>query len=410
MRVIDLEEREIRFFPREVLFDGTGRSLLLPETRKLAAIDLREVLDGVELRALGLIGYLPLTAEVALNIQPKFPMKSLWSMLSIADEDYRRVLPVLRTYESVGANPPHQILARGFCHFLRQILSLGVARGYYQEPHNGHYKPKVNFGRTIARFASRGDDVNVSSDIFTFSADLHVNGLIKSACLAFLYRMPRIAQWHDDRVVLLTALNALQRISEKKMLPGDQAYASAAPAWTRAAYDGALTVYSVLLGFTKVGFGYDAHGSSMPSFLFCLDDIFESFVRNSFREGVRAFGISVLDGNISKHQMPLFVDSKVFPIKPDLVFRQGKMIKALGEVKYKPKISEADRYQLISHVLATKAPIGFWISPAGGRTAGIEYVGAIATGQKLYHYRLDIGDDLDAAVQGMLKEVTELFA
>lgn len=151
-RVIDLHEREARIFPRDELFNSRGESLLLPETRELSAVDLREVVGGVELRALGLIGYLPLTTGIILNLQPKFPVKNLWEMLAVADETYERLLPVLRSYETANVSAPHLLLARGFCHYLREILTVGVSRGYYQEPYRGHFKPKVNFGRTVATY------------------------------------------------------------------------------------------------------------------------------------------------------------------------------------------------------------------------------------------------------------------
>jgi len=393
-RVVDLHEREARIFPRDELFDARGQSLLLPETRQLSAVDLREVVAGVELRALGLIGYLPLTSGIVLNLRPKFPVKNLWAMLAVADETYGRVLPVLRSYETANVSAPHQLLARGFCHYLREILTVGVARGYYQEPYRGHFKPKVNFGRTVANYLSRGDDINVASDAFAFSANLYINGLIKSACLAFLRVIPRNDRWQGERHLLLEALNALHVVTPVRMQFGDQTLSSSLPMWVRDSYLGALTVYSVLLGFTKVGFSYDAQGSDMPSFLFSLDEIFENFVRNTFRAPLREQAIAVLDGNVSRPQHPLFLDNKRFPIKPDLIFRKGKTVLGIGEVKYKPRIEEADRYQVISHVVALGVPIGVWISPATNDNPGLEYIGSIATGARFYHYRLNITGDL----------------
>lgn len=408
-RIVDLHEREARVFPRAELFDSLGASLLLPETRDLSAVDLRHVVEGVELRALGLIGYLPLTTGIVLNLRPKFPMHNLWAMLAVADEDYKRVLPALRSYEASDTRAPHQMLARAFCHYVRQILSLGVVRGYYDRPHAGHYKPKVNFGRTLAQYLSRGNEVDVASDTFYFSADVRVNRLVKSACLAFLYRMPRGDAWQADRQLLLQALNALETVASGTMQRDDLGRVSDVPMWLRAAYEGALTVYSVLLGHTKVGFAFEAAGRAMPSFLFCLDDIFESFVRNSLRGAFRSKGVSVLDGNNSKHQQPLFVDNKRYPIKPDMLFRKGKTVVGIGEVKYKPKIDENDRYQVISHVVASGAPVGIWISPAVGLEVGLEYTGSLAAGTKFFHYRLDISGDIDASLNLMIEEIAKVL-
>lgn len=408
-KVIELHEREARVFPRSDLYDTVGQSLLLPETRALSAVELRDVAGGVELRVLGIIGYLPLTKDVVLHLTPKFPLKNLWGMLAIADEKYDRILPVLRAYETSDSSAPHHLLARGFCYYLKEILTTGVARGYYQVPHRGHYKPKVNFGRTVSSFLSRGDEVNVASDAFTFSTDLYPNGLLKSACLAFLKIIPLTKKWESERRLLISALNALDMATLRNMKPGEQDLALTLPMWLRDSYFGALTVFSVLIGYTKIGFSYNSSGSTMPSFLFSMDFIFESYVRNYIQKALAPLRISILDGNIAKHQKPLFIDNKRFPTKPDLIFRKNKETVALGEVKYKPKIDEGDRYQVISHVVASGSPLGIWISPAINGDAGLEYIGAIASGSKFYHYKLDITGDLELSSSAMLNEILKLI-
>jgi 5-methylcytosine-specific restriction endonuclease McrBC regulatory subunit McrC len=409
-RIVDIRERDKRIFDREDLFDLRGRSLVLPETRELSAVELKDVQDGVQLRALGYIGYLPLTADIVLNLRPKFPVANLWRMLSLADETYDTVLPVLRSYERTTAagSPPRQLLVRGFCHYLRQIMDLGVAKGYYREPYTGFFRPKVDFGRTISRQLGRGDYLNVSGHLFAFSANLPVNAVLKSACLAFLHVVPRSLGWDADRRLLLEALNALDRVPRGAMRFGDENLADTVPQWTREHYRGALSVYSVLLGYTNVGFAYDAQGNEMPSFLFCLDDIFESFVRNVIRAGYREKKISVTDGNLNRNQRPLFRDNSIYPIKPDAIIRKKKQVLAIAEVKYKPDIEEKDRYQVISHAVALGAPIAFWISPAlSVAEAGLKYVGSISTGTKFYHYRLNLDGDLEKAVERMMVKISE---
>jgi 5-methylcytosine-specific restriction enzyme subunit McrC len=61
-------------------------------------------------------------------------------------------------------------------------------------------------------------------------------------------------------------------------------------------------------------------------------------------------------------------------------------------------------------VLAAQCKVGVWISPAqAGKVGGLEYVGAVATGAKFYHYQLDIGGDLDAASATMIEKVSALL-
>ena len=208
----------------------------------------------------------------------------------------------------------------------------------------------------------------------------------------------------------MEALNALHRVSPAKMRVGDEALADMTPRWVRENYRGALSVYAMLLGYTQIGFGYDAQGSELPSFLFSLDGIFESYVRNVFRTAFSERKIAVLDGNTPRHHGRLFLDNNRFPTKPDLIFRKKKVIIGLAEVKYKQEIKEEDRYQVLSHVLAAQCKIGVWISPSvSAQASGISYVGSVATGAKFYHYLLDISGDLDEASADMVEKVGALL-
>lgn len=409
MRVIDIHERDARLFPRSELVDTGGRSLVLPETRRLSAVDLRDVEGGVKLRAAGFIGFLPLTSDIILNLRPKFALANLWRMLSLADEAFARILPVLRSYETADEFAPHHLLARAYCHYLRQILRSGIVRGYYNEAYRGHFRPKVEFGPTIARYLSRGNEVDVVSNVVSFSANLRVNRIIKAGCLRFLPLIPRTDKWSGEKALLEEALDALESVVPSPMEPHEIALSESVPMRVRDAYRGALTTYAVLLGFVKVGFAYRAAGSELPSFLFRLDDVFESFVRNILRAGLRGDGISIVNGNDARHQEPLFSDNRRFPVKPDIIFRKRKNICAVGEVKYKDKLEEQDRYQLISHTLALGAQIGIWVSPASSADeAGLDYVGSIG-GARFHHYRLDLGSDLDVACDAMSARVCELI-
>ena len=409
LRIVDLHEREVRTFPRSEIVDYGGRSLILPETRSLAAIDVRDVADGVQVRATGLIGFLPLTTKLTLNIRPKFPLKNLWHMLDKADETYNRILPIIRQYQRSDQQAPHQLLARAFCHFLSEILGGGVVKAYPRLPYTGFFAPKVNFGKTVSRYLSRGDQINCVADTFSFSASIPANAVLKAACSRFYDLVPRTPNWVDERAILDDALSTLSSVSQRPMSAGDIDFVDAIPMRLRHSYRGALTAYSVLAGFTQMGFSFAAEGSAMPSFLFGLDEIFESFVRNVTRDHLLKDGISVLDGNTAKHNGMLFVDSRRFPTKPDLIFRRSDKTIALAEVKYKSKLVESDRYQLISHTIAAAATLGVWISPANSpNEEGLEYIGSVTTGAKFYHYRMGIGADLSVGSAKMTNEIRGL--
>ena len=411
VKVIEIHEREARLFQRTDLFDSKGYSLLLPETRTLSAIDLRELSDGIELRALGLIGYLPLTDRIALNLKPKFPINNFWEMLSIADESYSRILPVLRGYQSSETTTPHLILIKSFCFFLKEILRLGFFRDYKEISLEGYCKPKIDIGKTINRFIAKGQEFYSYSNVFDFTKNIRINGIIKSACVSFLKILSQKKELADEKSILKEALMVLDYVRSESFYPNDIGLCDDLPKWGQEFYFGALSVYSIFLGYRSIGFLYGEKGCKMPSFLFSLDTIFENFIRNSFRATLKSKKIAVLDGNNPKHQVPLFQDNKRFPIKPDLIYRFGKdrEVIAIGEVKYKPKIDESDRYQVISHAIALNSPFAFWISPATDDTGGMEYVGEISTGIKFYHYKINIYNNLIENTNKMVSEFLKII-
>ena len=180
-----------------------------------------------------------------------------------------------------------------------------------------------------------------------------------------------------------------------------------APSRLREHYGGLLRVYQLLLAGGGIAFTFAPGGKALPSFLFNLEDIFERFVRQTFLSGLKDQRIAVLDGNKPQHFGRLFEDNRRYPTKTDLIFRStGRALLGLGEVKYKQRIKEVDRYQIISHVVAAKAPIGILFSPANeDESQRIERIGRVTTGADFYHYHVDIRGDIRAAQDQMINEV-----
>lgn len=408
--IVELHEREARVFPRGELFDLNGRSRIFSHAQLLSAVELRETLAGTELRVLGLVGFLPLTEHISLNLKPKFPLESLWFMLEIADSSCETLLPIIRSYANSDSVAPSQLLVRSFCFYLKEISSLGVAKSYLRKEYTGYFKPKLNFGKTVARKLSRGNFVDVCSDVFYFSADIKANEYLKSACLDFLKIAPRNKQFSEERMIILDALNALDQVPARDLEVGYDSELEKVPSWLLESYRGALMSYSILLGHRRIGFSYVPSGNRMPSFLFSLDTIFEDFIRNYLRKHFERKNIFILDGNVSSNYGSLFSDNKKYPVKPDLIFK-NKMneILCVGEVKYKPKIKEVDRYQLISHVISLSCPIGVWISPSKNEITTLEYVGAISTGARFYHCRLSLSDSLNYSSDEMAAKIENLI-
>lgn len=410
-RVIEIQERGHHFFPRADLVDPFGRSLILPETRELNAVEITDMVDGARLMALRVIGYLPLTSTITLNIVPKFPIQNLWIMLETGGETYSKILPTVRRYQTNTTRAPIQMLARSFCHYLKKTISAGFERAYYPRQRAGYYKPHVEFGPTIARYLSRGNLVETVSNVFEFGLDSPINRIIKAACIRFAHLMPATEDWDEEKKLIRFALDTLQRVNAQEPCIHDFDLDQSVSLRLRDHYSGMLRVYQLLLTGGGIGFTFEPGGKELPSFLFNLETIFERFVRQTCADGLRERGISVVDGNNSRYQGRLFEDNKTYPTKSDLIFRRSKRaVICLGEVKYKPKLKEVDRYQIISHVTAAKAPVGILISPANeGESQRLERIGRLATGAQFYHYRINIQGDLKVAQAQMVNEIAAVL-
>ena len=410
VRVIEIRERGQRLFPRSDLVDDSGQTLILPEARELRAVEVRDVVDGVILVALGYIGYLPLTNNITLNIVPKFPIENLWTMLEVGGEDYRNILPTLRSYQTSTYHPPIHLLARSFCHYLKGALSAGFERSYYTRMRTGYYQPRMEFGRTISRYISRGNPVETVSNVFEFGLDSTVNQFVKRACLRFARVVPRTDEWKEERLLLQIALDTLQSVNARELGAFELDFDRSVSFRVRQHYAGMLRVYHLLLTGGGIAFSFAPGGKELPSFLFNLEDIFERFVRQTLVQGLHLAEIAVLDGN--KHQGYLFEDSKVYRTKSDLIFRRSRRETiALGEVKYKPRLKEVDRYQIISHVTAAKSPIGILFTPANdGESQRLEHIGRLATGAQIYHYRMNIGGNLTKSQTRMIGDIQTLLS
>lgn len=409
VRIVDVEERGNVYFPRSDLMSQNGQSLILTETWRRKVIEVKDIEDGSRLMALGSIGFLPLTASIILNIIPKFPMENLWAMLEVGGESYSRILPVLKRYQTSEGPTPSFLLARSFCFYLKEALSIGLVRDYYKEERSGHYRPKVEFGPTINRYISRGDPINTISQSYSYGLNNLANRIVKAACVDFIRIIPSDAAWKEERDLIREALDNLAMLPTSRPSYSDLVLEPNVPTRLKPSYLGMAEVYRLSLGGGGISFAYEESGRELPSFLFKLEDIFESFIRKSFAAVSRESGVSIVDGNAKPGK--LFTDNKSYDIKSDIFFKRGKKdVIAIGEVKYKPSIKETDRYQLISHVTASKCKIGVMFSPANpGEPQSLSRIGRMPTDAIFYHYRLSLDGDIRKNAEKMVREVLRLM-
>ena len=91
----------------------------------------------------------------------------------------------------------------------------------------------------------------------------------------------------------------------------------------------------------------------LPSFIINLDAV---FIRNCLKSDLQGQtpGSQANDGNDAAHSKSLLNDNQKFTIKPDLILRRSadKPPFLIGDLKYKTKPNEDDRYQTLTHILS----------------------------------------------------------
>jgi 5-methylcytosine-specific restriction endonuclease McrBC regulatory subunit McrC len=182
---------------------------------------------------------------------------------------------------------------------------------------------------------------------------------------------------------------------------------------SREYYLGIAKVCLLIARNRSVMVGLSDEGTKLLSFIINLEDVFEKYVRNALRAFARTSrpDLIVKDGN-SEGRGYLFHDSRALEVRPDIVVARGQKNCVVADVKYKPRTTEADRYQIISHSLALGATSAVSVLPAGEGPTGLIRKGQIydAGGLQLFEYYMPLEGNLVAEEERLAKEILNLVA
>ncbi len=177
-------------------------------------------------------------------------------------------------------------------------------------------------------------------------------------------------------------------------------------------YLGIAKTCLLIIGDRSVSLETAGSDVRLLSFILNLEDVFEKYVRNVLKQWVKTehSEAKVRDGNKGKRNY-LFYDSRVFDIYPDIYLTLGAKRPLVADVKYKPKIEEHDRYQVISHSVSMGATKAVIIVPAfQGGNSGLIRRGQIcdANGIEVFEYHMKLDGDLGSEEAKMGKAIIEL--
>ena len=415
MQIIEAKERSTVALPLDELLRDASSLRLRPDLIGRGLVEIRQRGDTLTLGVNGVIGQIPITDELVLDVSPKFPVSNLNELVYGAGNRARTILDWNRPYASHSSRNYLPIpLIRSFTKELKLLFSSGLHREYFAEQVSSGAGAKINFSRSFQKHWSRMQPTKVVLDRYSFSNDHSLNRLLKTAILSALNIAKRNTQLDDCVALLIDFARRFSNIKDlnpqsfEKITQGGLKVPS-----HRSDYYEAVGLALDIVQHVDFSLELAQRGKSLESFIISLDDVFEQYIRNNIRFYTSDNGksITTLDGNINRFQKNLFQDNTKYKAKPDLIIKEDGQTKIIGDVKYKKKAKEEDRYQIISHALSYGVSKAMLIYPKPSTSAdqGLQLIGSIGP-ITLYHYFYDLAANLELENTNLKKVISDIAA
>jgi 5-methylcytosine-specific restriction enzyme subunit McrC len=367
------------------------------------------------------IGHIPLNPSVLIEIKPKIGIARLTQILERAHEPLKCLNFYRRTYKTdeVAGDTIFEVLVKAFAFSVRKIAAEGLLREYLPEQKDlTNIRGRINALDTARRLHTRGLLTQANCRYFRLSPENALNKLIKYAiwysAKHLVSRESKNKDLRSELADLFTYFDSVPLDLSMSFMDDARSYLAskripAIRSYYMEACDAAFAIVSDS-GLDLLGEGRDIH---LASFLIDMETVFEQYVRNVLKDAavLRGAGLKVLDGN-KEGRGWFFSDTRNHEAKPDLVVKRERAVELIGDMKYKPKIHEQDRYQVVAHAMSFDAKKALIVMPSeDGTESRLERLGTVGTrqGLELFIYRINIGgEDLSAEEEKLCAAINDL--
>lgn len=402
MKVIEATERGQVSIPIADVIESKGMFRFLEETKGKGYFDVDFKNGELVLVAGNFIGQIPITSDLAINVKPKVPISNLARLIGIANQPVRSLDFFRRKYRisSETAATINEAIAQSFATSLRDLHSEGIFRQYVKvSARLSNLKGRPNIGEYLRGSVARGAPMRVPCVYHAFSADTPFNQVIKKAIAVI---GDAVASTDTQKQALVRELSYFYDLLES--VHGEVDYgviekvkydlAHVRLPLLREYYVQILDIALLILEGHGVELADTSGDRAMHSLVVNLEDAFENYLLQVLRSSaaIASVKLSVKSGN-SDGKRSLFSDNNRYDAKPDyVVIAESGQAVAIGDAKYKIKIAETDRYQLISHALSYGVSKAFFVTPRPDASpAGPIKIGEIGPEPlQLYHYYFDV--------------------
>lgn len=360
------------------LIDKSGSLVIDPDLVRFFDVDHKR--GRLVLRAKGHIGQFKINDENLIVLRPGIPSPLVTRIVSSCSDGNHVVLPSEEVND--GSREGFDIIRYVIYQFafkLKEQRKFGLWRRYRTEVHDGPgIEGCLNISETARAKWCVGKPHETISEYEDLRADIDENKLIKLAIRQAI-RSLRAETPADSMVPFLRGIllefSSVPNIESHQVSDALRSVRFKVPRIppNRVLYKSLIQLASWIIEARR--YEAQSEGSKMagtvPAIAFDMADFYERYVRKILKEELRGELIDIHDGRSKSGRGRLFVDHSKFAVQPDLVFRKkgSKWPFLIGDVKYKPKVSESDRYQVITHAKAYGANYAVVIRPAlKGRT------------------------------------------
>lgn len=387
----------------------------------------------------GVVGLLPLTRDLAVLVEPRFPV-NLARMVEAVGQ-VGTAIDFIRNYQSGEPGEAEDWMLFALCErFVQeseQVMAQGLYRTYeHRQESTSSPKGRILVGETIARHIARNVPYKTEVSYFVKSVTNPPNQAIVEAlfwvkdflaarrdsparrlrprCDALLLSLSHIER---DRGHLFTRD---PRVLDPKVLPD-----------TRSAYRNAVSLALALL--ERRGFTLDAEPGELAlnSLLIRTDQVFEVFIRKMLAAHIPDRSLSIVDGNrMAKRRLFEVVPPEQVPpdvnhlpqgenvIQPDILIedRAGRTLLA-ADVKYIGINNDigghADRHaleQVITYAHRLGCTKALSIHPVQtGQRSGLWLSGRVGP-TMVFNYRVDLAaEDLEGEMRRMAEAIGSIL-
>jgi len=394
--------------------DGTVRVFKESLSRGYFDIDFRS--GEVVLVAGRYVGLIPVNENVVVEILPKTRLTDFARILEIAGEDPGALRFFERTYlETQGIDRFFPLIAKSLVQQLRSVAQEGLMKSYCRKDGIHTFKPRIQFSKTAQRLWARGNFSHSYSEVFEFTKDTAFNRLIKYA----IWFCGRYFGSRPNKEGLAAEIEFYANLFE--VVPLDLKLSFIAEVQDALRLGRIPTLRQYYVGISKAALLIARNSSvtldpqnadvQLLSFIINLEEVYEKYVRNSLRAFAKMNrqDLVVQNGNLEGRGY-LFHDSIAAEIKPDIIIAHGEHRPLVVDVKYKPRTTDADRYQLISHAAALGAGIAVSVLPASDGLSGLARKGQIYNGEgiEIFEYHMPLEGNLADEEKLMATEILNL--